>query len=97
MKVIWSPLALEKLESAAEYIAQDKPAAAYNWVNDVFDQADLLADQPEMGRTVPELLGTNYRELIFGSYRIIYKVGSQVDILTIRNSRQLLSLADIEG
>ncbi len=96
MKVIWSPLALEKLEVAAEYIAQDKPAAAYNWVNDVFDQVDLLVDQPEMGRAVPELIGTNYRELIFGSYRIIYKVGSQVDILTIRNSRQLLSIADVE-
>ena len=43
-----------------------------------------------------ELSGSNYREVIFGSYRIIYKVENEVKILTLRNSRQLLSLDDIE-
>jgi len=45
---------------------------------------------------VPELLGSNYREVIFGSYRIIYKVEGEIKILTLRNSRQLLSFDDIE-
>ena len=57
---------------------------------------DLLGTQPELGREVPELLGSRYRELIFGSYRIIYKVEHEIKILTLRNSRQLLSLSDIE-
>ena len=96
MKVVWSPLALEKLEAAAKFIALDKPSAADKWVNDVFDRTDLLGSQPEIGREVPELLGSNYREIIFGNYRIIYKIEKDVEILTLRNSRQLLSSDNIE-
>ena len=96
MKVVWSPLALEKLEAAAKFIALDKPSAADKWVNDVFDRTDLLGSQPELGREVPELLGSSYREIIFGSYRIIYKIENEIKILTLRNSRQLLSSDNIE-
>lgn len=96
MKVTWSPLALEKLEVTAKYIALDKPSAAEKWVNDIFDQADLLASQPKLGREVPELLGSNYREVVFGNYRIIYKIEHEIKILTVRNSRQLLSSDNIE-
>lgn len=96
MEVIWSPLALDKLEATAKYIALDKPSAADKWVNDVFDRVDLLASQPEIGREVPELLGSNYREVVFGNYRIIYKIGNEIKILTLRNSRQLLSANNIE-
>jgi toxin ParE1/3/4 len=96
LKIVWSPLALEKLEASAKFIALDKPSAADKWVNDIFDRIDLLGSQPELGREVPELLGSNYREVIFGSYRIIYKVENEIKILTLRNSRQLLSLDDIE-
>tara|TARA_B100000809_G_C14882452_1_gene439699 strand:- start:61 stop:354 length:294 start_codon:yes stop_codon:yes gene_type:complete len=96
LKIVWSPLALEKLEASAKFIALDKPSAADKWVNDIFDRIDLLGSQPQLGREVPELLGSNYREVIFGSYRIIYKVESEIKILTLRNSRQLLSLDDIE-
>jgi len=40
LKVTWSPLALEKLEATAKYIALDKPSAADKWVNDIFDRVD---------------------------------------------------------
>jgi toxin ParE1/3/4 len=96
LKVVWSPLALDKLEATAKFIALDKPSAGDKWVNDVFDHTDLLGSQPEMGRAVPELVGSSYREIIFGSYRIIYKIEKEIKILTLRNSRQLLSSGDIE-
>ena len=58
---------------------------------------EILHDRmKKLGRQVPELLGLTYREVIFGSYRIIYKVDNEIKILTIRNSRQLLSLDNIE-
>ncbi len=57
MKVVWSSLALEKLEATAKIIALDKLSAADKWVNDAFDRTDLLSSQPELGREVPELLG----------------------------------------
>jgi toxin ParE1/3/4 len=97
LKVVWSPLALEKLEATAKFIALDKPSAADKWVNDVFDRTELLGSQPELGREVPELLGSSYREIIFGSYRIVYKIKNEIEILTLRNSRQLLSSDNIES
>ena len=96
MKVIWSPLALDKLEAIAGYIALDKPSAAENWVNEIFDLAELLGSQPEMGRKVPELLGSDYREIIVGSYRIIYKIECNINVLTLRNCRQLLTSDNVE-
>ena len=33
MNVVWSPLALEKLGDAADFIALDNPVAAERWVN----------------------------------------------------------------
>ncbi len=95
MKVVWSPLALQKLGDAAEFISLDNPSAAETWVNEVFDQAELLGTMPEMGSSVPEMPNTNYREIIFGHYRIIYSIGVEVSILTIRNCRQLLSEDDL--
>ncbi len=50
----------------------------------------------KIGREVPELIGTNYREVVFGNYRIIYKIENEIKILTLRNSRQLLSSDNIE-
>ncbi len=96
MKVVWSPLALEKVRSIAEFIALDKPSAAIDWANSVFDLAECISSQPEMGRVVPELKGKGYREIIFGNYRIIYKLSGTVQILTVRNCRQLLSIGDDE-
>ncbi|HAI97241.1 MAG: hypothetical protein CL866_02525 [Cycloclasticus sp.] len=69
MNVVWSPLALEKLETLAKFIALDKPSSAEEWVNDIFDRTELFSSQPEMGREVPELLGPSYREIVFGSCR----------------------------
>ena len=96
MKVVWSPLALEKLQATSKFIALDKLSAAEEWVNDIFDRTELLGSQPEMGREVPELLGSSYREMVFGSYRIIYKIEHEIKILTLRNSRQLLSSDNVE-
>ena len=95
MKIIWSPLAIEKLGDAAAFIALDNPVAAENWANDVFDKAELLATLPEMGRQVPELANNQYREILFGHYRVIYRLGQDVYILTVRNCRQLLTDDDI--
>lgn len=95
MNVVWSPLALEKLGDAAEFISLDDPIAAKNWVNDIFDKTELLGTMPEMGRLVPELHNPNYREIIFGNYRIIYSIGIEIQILTIRNCRQVLTKNDV--
>jgi plasmid stabilization system protein ParE len=95
MRIVWSPLALERIEDIAQYIAEDKPNAAAEWVDGIFDTVERLADFPESGRIVPEVGGRRIREVIFGTYRIIYSVREQIDILTVRRSSQLLRMSEL--
>lgn len=48
MKVSWSPLAMEKLGHAADFIALDNPNTAEKWLNDLFDKTNLLSHQLKM-------------------------------------------------
>ncbi len=97
MKVEWSPLALERVEDIAQYIAQDNPDAAARWVVELFDTVERLADFPESGRVVPEVGIRRIREVIFGAYRVIYSVRDKVDVLTVRRGNQLLRLSEIDA
>ncbi len=90
MNIIWSPLALERVRNIARYIARDKPTAADKWVKDLFKLVGRLSTQPQSCRIVPELNRPDIRELIHGSYRVIYKLSDTVNILTVRHGRQLL-------
>jgi toxin ParE1/3/4 len=97
MKIVWSPLAVERASEIAEYIAMDKPSAANKWINAVFSKVGQLASSPEIGRVVPEIKDDRFRELIYGNYRIIYRVEKkQISVLTIRHGRQLLTVEDIK-
>lgn len=96
MRVIWSPLAVDKASEIAEYIARDNPSAAENWVNAVFTQVEQLKSFPESGRIVPEIGNYFFRELIYGNYRIIYRIEEKrVSILTIRHGKQILPVDEI--
>ena len=71
MKLIWTELAIEKLEEYADYIALDKPSAALKWAKTIQKSAAKLKRFPNIGREVPEIKRTNIREIIEGNYRIL--------------------------
>jgi plasmid stabilization system protein ParE len=86
MKIIWSPLAIDRASEIAEYIAQDKPSAAEKWINTVFSKVEQL-------KSSPEIRNDQFRELIYGNYRIIYRIEkTQISILTIRHGKQILPI-----
>jgi toxin ParE1/3/4 len=96
MKIIWSPLAIDRASEIAEYIAQDKPSAAEKWINAIFSKVEQLKSSPEIGRVVPEIRNDQFRELIYGNYRIIYRIEkTQISILTIRHGKQILPIDEI--
>ncbi|MFZ5571005.1 MAG: type II toxin-antitoxin system RelE/ParE family toxin [Thermodesulfobacteriota bacterium] len=68
MKIVWSPLAVERSSEIVDYISQDKPLAADNWIHAVFSKVDQLRANPEIGRIVPEMNERQFRELIYGNY-----------------------------
>ena len=96
MRIIWSPLAFDRAAEIAGYIAQDKPSAAEEWINTLFSKIEQLQDSPEMGRLVPEINNSLFRELIYGNYRIIYRIEKEhISILTIRHGKQILPTNEI--
>ena len=97
MKIIWSPLAINRASKIADYIAQDKPSAAKRWINEVFIKVEQLKSSPQIGRGVPEVSDNKFRELIYGNYRIIYRLEiKQISILTIRHGKQILPIDEIK-
>ena len=97
MRIIWSPLTVDRASEIADYISQDKPAAAAKWIDTVFSKVEQLKSSPEIGRIVPEINDSQLRELFYGNYRIIYRIeAKQISILTIRHGRQILPINEIK-
>lgn len=96
MKIIWSPLAIERVNEIADYIARDSPGAATKWVDRLFEKVQILRACPQSGRRVPECKRDDIREIIFGNYRIIYRLEtSRVSVLTVRHGKQILPMEDL--
>lgn len=98
MKLIWSPLSLDRVQEISDYISSDSPSAAQKWVEEIFEYVSSLETFPEMGRHVPEIRKSNYRELIFGNYRVVYRIDEkQVNVLTVRHFKQILPIEEIKN
>jgi len=91
-EVRWTDQSIYDIENIAEFIAKDSETYARIQVERIFEETEILEGFPFAGRVVPELKDKNIREIIFGTYRIIYRIfsKSQVDILTIHHSSRLL-------
>ena len=98
MRIQWSPLAVDRVSEIADYIAQDDPLAADKWVRSVFDRVKQVKDFSKSGRYVPEINRRDIRELVYGNYRIIYRIETRVvSILTVRHFKQILPVEDIHN
>jgi toxin ParE1/3/4 len=96
MRILWSPLAVDRVSEIAEYIAQDNPTAAEKWTNIIFVKVEQLKSFPESGRIVPETNHQKIRELIYNNYRIIYRIEEkQLSVLAVRHGKQILPADDI--
>src|SRR5437867_1106715 len=72
--VILTPQSQADFASLVRRIAKDDPERARAFGNALIDKAVSLENLPERGRVVPELSEPSVREIIYGSYRIIYEV-----------------------
>jgi plasmid stabilization system protein ParE len=99
LKIIWSPLAIERAYEAAAFIAQDRPDAALKWLEGLFAVTDRLSRFPLSGRLVPEISSEEFREVVYrSSHRVIYRVEkSFVSILTVRSFSQELDPSELTG
>jgi plasmid stabilization system protein ParE len=82
-KVFLSSNALSDLERIVAYITLDNVVAAQRMGNQLLDAAFSLATFPERSRVVPEFRRPELREMVFRSYRIIYRVNNADNSLEI--------------
>ncbi len=92
VQITWTDLAREDLRAIFDYISIDSPQSAQKVVETIIQKVDVLLQFPEMGRTVPEFGDSTIRELISGSYRIVYLIEEgQIYIARIHHSARILT------
>ena len=92
--VTWSDHALQRMREQTRYIAEQSclSETAWKWANDIFDEAEQLADFPNIGHRIPEFPETPYLEiLVRKNFRLIYRKSNDVCyIVTVRRCSMLL-------
>ena len=99
MKIHWTDTAEGHLDAIHAYIAQDSPEyARHIMVDRLTRRSQQIAQFPFSGRRVPEYDVDQIREVIEGSFRIIYHIKSdQIDVLAaIHGAMDVLGTSEQE-
>lgn len=89
MRVHWSSKALEQLADIADYLRQYSAGAATRVEDELIVASQRLANYPQLGRVVPEGSFDEVRELLVGSYRLVYIVTDfSIEIITVLHQAQ---------
>ena len=90
-ELIWTEPALHDLDAIGDYIAIDKPEAARQFVQRVFQHVEQLISQPESGSKPRELRGSRYRQIVEPPCRVFYRYdGQRVYILCVMRGEMRL-------
>jgi toxin ParE1/3/4 len=82
-EIRWSLRSADDLRDVEDFIARDSPLHAVRTIDQIVESVEPLASFPLMGRVVPEFERDDLRELIYGSYRIVYLL-REFDVLVVR-------------
>ena len=94
-KVFITQNAQDDLRHIYSYIAEDSMSNAKIFVSELEEKINTLATLPERASYIPEnvFFGTDYRQLIHGKYRVIYRIDrNNVFVLRVIHGSKLLEL-----
>jgi plasmid stabilization system protein ParE len=95
VRVLWTDSAVAHLQAIHDYIAQTSPEYALRIIDQITNRSIQIASFPFSGRMVPEFDQHEVREIVEGSFRIIYLIREatkQLEVLAvIHTSRQRLN------
>lgn len=95
-KIRWTEKASSNLEGIFEYISRDSKWYAVRHVKALIGATKRLETMPRSGRVVPELEDPELREVIYGNYRIVYRVSEldeDIEILAVVHGARIMSSA----
>ena len=82
-KVLISPRGRADLKVIVRFISRQNPGAALRFGQMLIEKALSLESLPLRGRIVPELNNPSIRELVFKSYRIIFQISEEQQLVAI--------------
>ena len=98
MRIDWAEPAVRDLEDIHNYIARDSEYYASRFVERLLEAVEKLARFPKVGRVVPEVALPGIRELLFDTYRIVYRVErSRVLVVAVIHGARDWSRTDVEA
>jgi plasmid stabilization system protein ParE len=94
-RVTLSESAMRDLEEILQWYQREQvPDIGRRLVGEIVDRAETLADNPDLGRIVPEFDQKHLRELIHPPFRIVYQREShRVRIVRVWRSERSLRLS----
>ena len=94
VRIRWSDEAAADLEAIHVFIARDSARYASAVCAELVEAVDQLRVFPRSGRVVPEFQREDIREVLRGSYRIVYRLvePALVEIVTVFHGARLLRL-----
>ncbi len=96
-KVYWTRQARDDLRAIRDHIARDAPATAAAFVRRLRSSVGRLREFPLSGQVVPEVGEYSIRELLFGSYRLIYRVTeSRVEMIAVFHAAKILGSGEFD-
>ncbi|MEW6684548.1 MAG: type II toxin-antitoxin system RelE/ParE family toxin [Nitrospirota bacterium] len=91
--IVWTPQAIGDVEAVRAYIARDSAHYAAVVAEQIVEAVGRLSAFPLSGRVVPELGQKTLREIIYGNYRIVYRVtDGTIQVLTVFHASRLFTL-----
>lgn len=92
-KLRWHLEAVNDLEAICGYIAKDSLNYAILFGERIFSIAERISRFPLSGRIVPEYKQKDIREIIYGNYRIVYRIKADIiEIAAITHAARIMKL-----
>jgi len=90
MRIIWSPLFIEKLHGILGVIFEDDALTAGHILDEIDHTVGLLIHFPQIGKIMADQDDLNLREIIIQrKYRLVYQVSEiEIQLMSIRHTRQ---------
>ena len=97
VKTLWTENAIQDLLVIKDFISQDSPNDAEEWILKLYNAGEEIMDFPHRGRIVPEFNKEDLRELLISNYRLVYRVkNSVIEIITVFEGHRQLNKKDLK-
>ena len=88
VKILWTSESKKWLGEIYDYIASDSHVNAKEVINNIIGRTDVLQDFPSIGQRLLDWPDYEIRMILYGHYRIVYRIISEIriDILGVYNT-----------